>query len=113
GIAVANAVGPAGPGAADHARNMVRNQGAAEVHLIKRFHQFVHVRVPIIRKGFHKVRDPPADIAEMNLPELVLFAQARAASKTSFPICWPPSLQVTAQRQTPMLGLLANSRARA
>ena len=81
--------------------------------LIKRFHQFVHVRVPVIRKGFHKVRDPPADIAEMNLPELVLFAKARAASKTPSTICWPPSLQVPAQRQTPMLGLLAISRARA
>src|SRR2546425_1437803 len=42
---------------------------------------------------------------------LSILAKARAASNTSLPISLPPSIQVPAQRQTPMLGLLAISSA--
>src|SRR5206468_1160688 len=57
--------------ASDHARNVVRDHGAAEVHLIQRLHQLAHVCVAVVHEGFHKVRDRPADVAKVYLPELV------------------------------------------
>src|SRR6266487_3769988 len=72
---VADAVGPAGSWATDHARDMVRDQGAAEIHFIKGLHEFVHVRVAVIHEGLHETRDWPADVAKVNLPELVHFRE--------------------------------------
>ena len=48
-------------------------------------HDLFHVRVAVIHEGFHEVRDWPADVAKMNLPELVHFGEGARVFKHILP----------------------------
>src|SRR6185369_4579333 len=74
-------VRPAGPGPTDHSRNMIGDHGTPEVHIVECFHQFIHVRVTVVHEGFDKVRYRRADVAEVNLPELVHFGEGAGSFK--------------------------------
>src|SRR5206468_12112054 len=54
---------------------MVCDQGASKVHFNKRLHELEHVRVAVVHEGFHEIGYRSADIAKMNLPELVHFRE--------------------------------------
>src|ERR1051326_5311080 len=67
---VADAVSPTRSRPAHHGRDMVRNDDAAEVHLLQRAHEPAHVGVTVIDEGLHEMRDRRAGIAEMYFPKL-------------------------------------------
>src|SRR5262249_34839190 len=82
---VADAIGPAYPSPAYHLGNMVRNDRATEVNIAERLHDFVHVHVPIVHKGLDKIRERRADVAKVNLPELVQLREVADGFEYIFP----------------------------
>ena len=61
GLAVADAVCPALAVIADHARNVVRDEDAAEVNVDQGAHQLLHVGVAVVDIGLDEVPDGRGD----------------------------------------------------
>src|ERR1039458_419591 len=71
GAHVGEAIGGLRVAAADQPGRVIENHDAIVVHVAQRLHDLVHVVVAVIHEGLDEVRQRRADIAEVNLPDLV------------------------------------------
>src|SRR5581483_5656214 len=69
---IADGKGGAQARVAAHARNVVRDDHAVELHLPQRLHDLVHVHVAIVDERLDEVRQWMVDVAEVHLEELAL-----------------------------------------